>query len=86
MAFFVILMISYSFVIYALVAPIGFNVLVAAVFHMMINVANLFTYSIVTQVEFMMVSSLVWAAIAVGVVLTRRSLFLTRRGTDETTA
>ena len=86
MAFFVLLMISYTFVIYALVASIGFNVLVAAVFHMMINVANLFTYSIVNQVEFMMVSSLVWAAIAVGVVLTRRSLFLTRRGTDETTA
>lgn len=86
MAFFVILMISYSFVIYALVASIGFNVLVAAVFHMMINVANLFTYVIVNQVEFMMVSSLVWAAIAVGVVLTRRSLFLTRPGVDETTA
>ena len=52
-------MISYSFVIYALVATIGFNVLVAAVFHLMINVANLFTYSIVNQVEFMMISSLV---------------------------
>ena len=76
MAFFVLLMISYTFVVYALVGRIGFNVLVAAVFHTMINVPNLFTYSLVHQVEFMIVSSLGWAAIAVIVVLTRRSLFL----------
>ena len=43
-AFFVLLMISYSVVIYALVSRLGFNVLVAAIFHLMINVANLFSY------------------------------------------
>lgn len=77
MAFFVLLMISYSIVIYALVADTGFNVLLAAVFHMAINVANLFTYALVTQVEFMAISSLVWAAIAIVVVLSRRTQFLT---------
>lgn len=75
MAFFVLLMISYSVVIYALVAETGFNVLLAALFHLMINVANLFTYALVNQVTFMVVSSLVWTAIAFAVVLARRSLF-----------
>jgi hypothetical protein len=75
-------MISYTVVIYVLVAPTGFNVLLAAIFHVMINVPNLFTYSLVNQVEFMVVSSLAWAAIAVVVVLTRRPLFLTKEQTE----
>ena len=74
-AFFVLLMISYTVVIYALVSRIGFNVLVAAIFHLMINAANLFSYAIVNRVDFLMVSSLVWAAIAIVVVLTRKPLF-----------
>ena len=65
-------------VIYGLVVDAEFSVLLAAVFHMMINVASLLTYSLINQVEFMMINSLVWAAIAVGVVVTRRSLFMTR--------
>ncbi len=82
MAFFVLLMVSYTVVIYALVADTGFNVLLAAVFHLMINVASLFTYSLVNQVTFMMVSSLVWAAIAVVVVLTRKPQFLLKASTQ----
>lgn len=72
MAFFVLLMVSYSVVIYALVASTGFNVLLAAVFHLGINIGSLFAYPVVNQVSFMVVNSLVWAAIAVGLVLTRR--------------
>ena len=68
-------MISYTVVIYALVSRIGFNVLVATIFHLLINVANLFSYAVVNRVEFLMVSSLVWAAIAIVVVLTRKPLF-----------
>jgi hypothetical protein len=68
-------MISYTVVIYALVSRIGFNVLVAAIFHFMINFANLFSYAVVNRVDFLMVSSLVWAAIAIAVVLTRKPLF-----------
>ena len=62
--FFMLLMISYTVVIYAVVSRIGFNVLVAAIFHLMINVGNLFSYAVVNRVDFLMVSSLVWAAIA----------------------
>lgn len=72
MVFFVLLMVSYSVAIYALVASAGFNVILAAVFHLGINIGSLFAYSVVNQVSFMVVNSLVWAAIAVGVVLTRR--------------
>jgi hypothetical protein len=57
------------------VSRIGFNVLVAAIFHLMINVANLLSYAIVNRVEFLLVSSLVWAAIAVVIVLARKPLF-----------
>ena len=73
--FFMLLMISYTVVIYALVSRIGFNVLVAAIFHLMINVGNLFSYAVVNRVDFLMVSSLVWAAIAIVVVVTRKPLF-----------
>ncbi len=72
MAFFVLLMVSYSVVIYALVASTGFNVLLAAVFHLGINIGSLLAYPVVNQVSFMIVNSLVWAAIALGLVLTRR--------------
>ncbi len=72
MAFFVLLMVSYSVVIYALVATTGFNVLLAAVFHLGINIGSLLAYPVVNQVSFMIVNSLVWAAIALSIVLTRR--------------
>jgi hypothetical protein len=58
-----------------LVSRIGFNVLVAAIFHLTINIANLFFYAVVNRVDFLMVSSLVWAAIAIVVVVTRKPLF-----------
>jgi membrane protease YdiL (CAAX protease family) len=81
MAFFVLLIVSYTIVIYALVADTGFNVLVATIFHLMINVTNLLSFGVVNQVEFMAVNSLVWAAVALAVVMTRRSLFTARRAT-----
>ncbi len=75
MAFSVLLMVSYAVVNHALVADAGFSVMLAAVFHLMINIANLFVYTLVNQLEFMIASSLVWAAIAVGCVVLRRTLF-----------
>ena len=71
--FFMLLMISYTVVIYALLSRIGFNVLVAAIIHLMINIANLFSYAVVNRVDFLMVSSLVWAAIAIVGLLTRET-------------
>ena len=41
----------------------------------MINVGNLFSYDVVNRVDFLMVSSLVWATIAVVVLLTHKPLF-----------
>lgn len=82
LAFFLLLMTSYTIVIYALVVDTGFNVVVAAIFHMMINVTNLFSFSVINEVGFMMLNALVWAGIAIVVVLTRRSLFTTKRASQ----
>ena len=59
-----------------LVQATAFNVILAAVFHLMINITNLFSYSIINETSFIVVSALVWAAIAVAVVLTRKPLFI----------
>ena len=79
MIFFAILMVSYSVVIYALVVDTGFNVLLATIFHVMINLTTLPSFAIFNRVDFIVVSSLVWAVIAAAVVLMRRSLFLGQR-------
>ncbi len=76
MAFFVLQMVAYSVVIYTLVADVGFSLLLATVFHLMINVASLVAFNVVNEVSFMAVSSLLWAAIAVIVVLMRRPSFV----------
>lgn len=81
LAFFVLLMVSYTVVIYALVADVGFNVLVASLFHLMINVTNLLFYSVINDARFILVSSLVWAGIALAMVLTRKTLFTAGRVT-----
>jgi membrane protease YdiL (CAAX protease family) len=76
MGFVLLLIVSYSVVIYGLVQATAFNVILAAVFHLTINITNLFSYSIINEISFIVVNALVWAAIAVAVVLTRRSLFI----------
>ena len=43
---------------------------------MEINITNLFSYSIINEISFIVVNALVWAAIAVAVVLTRSPLFI----------
>ena len=78
MGFVLLLIVSYTIVIYGLVQATGFNVVLAAVFHLMINLTNLFSYGIINEVSFIAVNAFVWAAIAVAVVLTRRSLFIQR--------
>lgn len=78
MAFFALLMVSYSVVIYALVADAGFSVLLATIFHLMINITSLLAYSVVNQISFMAVNSLLWALIAIVVILARRPIFAAR--------
>jgi uncharacterized protein len=74
MGFVVILMISYSVVIYSLVQAAAFNVTLAALFHVMINITNLFSYSIINKTSFMAVNALVWATIALTFVLFDKSV------------
>jgi hypothetical protein len=50
----------------------------ADVFHLAINIVNLFSYSIINDVDFMLVNGLVWAVIATGMVLIKKPLFLTK--------
>ncbi len=75
MAFFVLQMVAYSVVLYALAAPARFNVALAALFHVGINVASLFSYAYVNQVEYILVSSLAWTLIAGVVVWMRKPQF-----------
>ncbi|MGZ9234781.1 MAG: CPBP family glutamic-type intramembrane protease, partial [Anaerolineales bacterium] len=58
-----LLIISYSIVIYALVQDTGFNVLLASLFHLAINLSNLLFLDVIYETSFMMVNALVWAIV-----------------------
>ena len=73
--FLALLIISYSIVIYALVQDTGFNVLLAGIFHLSINLTNLLFLDVVYEMQFMMVNALVWAAVAMITIFTKRKLF-----------
>jgi hypothetical protein len=78
MAFFVLLMVGYSVAIYALVADRGFNLALAAIFHLVVNITNLLSFASVSTVGYIAVSSLVWLAIAGFMVLARWGAFSSR--------
>jgi uncharacterized protein len=77
--FFALTIMSYSVVIYALVQDKGFNVLLATIFHMAINLANLLVLDVIYQTSFMMISSLVWVVVAAVTVFMKRDIFLSLR-------
>lgn len=81
MALFIMLAISYSIVLYWLLEGTRFNVWLAALFHLGINVANLPFLGIISGVglQFILVSAVAWSVLAAAVVVWRRDLFL-RRG------
>jgi hypothetical protein len=64
MAFFALLMISYTIVMYALLHDTEFDVLLASFFHLMINLTNLLFLDRINVLAFMIVYSLVWTAVA----------------------
>jgi hypothetical protein len=66
-------------VIYALVQDTDFNVLLATIFHLFINVANLLFLDVIYETQFMMVNALVWVAVAAFTVWRKRELFFTSR-------
>ena len=74
--FFTLSMISYSIVIYALIQDTKFNVLLATLFHISINLSNLLFLDVIYETRFMMVNALVWVAVAVLVMLMEKDIFL----------
>ena len=74
--FFALTAISWSIVIYALVRDTNFDVLLASIFHMAINLASLFVLNVIYQTSFMMINSLVWVIVATVIVFLKRDLFL----------
>ena len=76
MLFMVVLMIAYSVVIYALTAGAGFNVWVAMLFHLGINLANLPFYGMFNEPRFIMANALLWVVVAAVVIFWRRDVFL----------
>lgn len=74
--FLALLLISYSVVIYFLVQDTGFNVLLAALFHLSINLTNLLFLDVIYETSFMMVNALVWAVVAALLFLMKREFYL----------
>jgi len=71
-----LVIISYSVVIYALVQETGFNVLLATLFHLSINLGNLLYLNMIHETALMLVSAAVWMAIAALATFMKRDLFL----------
>lgn len=78
--FLTLLIISYSVVIYALVQDTGFNVLLAGIFHLFINLSNLLFLDVIYETQFMMVNALVWVVVAIIAVFRKKEFFFTVRG------
>lgn len=79
MLFFVLLIVSYTVVLYYFMRQTAFNVWVAALFHLMINLTNLLYFSVIQETAFMVISALVWAVVA-GVFFVRHwSLYMERK-------
>jgi membrane protease YdiL (CAAX protease family) len=78
--FLALLIVSYSVVIYALVQDTGFNVLLASIFHLFINIANLLFLDVIYETPFMVVNALVWVVVALMVVFMKKELFLASKG------
>ncbi|MFO7664953.1 MAG: CPBP family intramembrane glutamic endopeptidase [Chloroflexota bacterium] len=74
----VVLMIAYSIVVYALLTGTGFNVWVAALFHLGINLANLPFYGMITDTRFIAINALAWVVVATALVIMRSDLFRVR--------
>lgn len=76
LAFLTLLIISYSVVIYALVQDTGFNVLLASIFHLAINLTNLLFLDVIYETSFMMVNSIVWTITAIIFVLLKKDIYI----------
>jgi membrane protease YdiL (CAAX protease family) len=75
-----LLIVSYSVVIYGLVQDTGFNVLLAGLFHLFINITNLLFLDVIYETPFMMVNSLAWVVVAIVAIVRKKELFFAVRG------
>jgi uncharacterized protein len=73
--FLMVWFISLSIVIYALVQDIGFNVLVATIFHTSVNFINLLVIDVIYDSRFWMINGSLWAIVALFFVLRNRGVF-----------
>lgn len=78
--FLTLLIVSYSIVIFALVQDTGFNVLLASIFHLLINLTNLLFLDVIYETSFMIVNAIVWIVVALIVVFMKRELFFASKG------
>ncbi|MDH4066866.1 MAG: CPBP family intramembrane metalloprotease [Acidobacteriota bacterium] len=76
MGFLVLLIASYTVVLYVLVEPISFNIWIAALFHLFINITNVVFLSVINDTPFIIGMALVWVAIAAAIVMMNRETFL----------
>lgn len=77
--FLVLLIISYSIVIYALVQDTDFNVTLASIFHLFINVSNLLFLKVIHETSFIILNALVWFVVAGIVVVMKKEIFFTSK-------
>jgi membrane protease YdiL (CAAX protease family) len=77
--FLFLLIASYSIVLYALTQDTGFNILLATIFHIAINLTNLLFLDVIYAPQFMMLNATVWLVIAALTVIFKRDAFLTPR-------
>lgn len=73
--FLLVLIISYAVVIYAVTADQEFSILLATIFHIMINLGTFVMVNVINDLPFMMLNSLVWAAAAAYIYFTRQMGF-----------
>lgn len=73
--FTLLLFISISIVMQAVVKKLDYNIWVAAVFHLGINLTSLVFLNVISTLPFMMLYSLVWAAVAVFTLVRYREPF-----------
>lgn len=71
--------ISVSIVIYALVQDIGFSVLVATIFHLVINLINLLVLDVLYVTSYWVVNVIVWAIAAAVTIYLKRDVFLSSK-------
>ena len=71
-----LLIASYTVVLYVLVEPISFNIWIAALFHLFINITNVVFLSVINDTPFIIGMALVWVAIAAAIVMMNRETFL----------